>query len=164
MGGLEDGKDGEVWYLVSEAIGCDETRPRTPSPSVEKRKPPFPPIQDEKASGPLSGQVEINEDDEKISHVGDPEKEEEKCWLRGMVIETLSKDQGWSSANRANSALYGMSSFSTSTSLISFIYYPLENTKADLGDRDIRSELFMVRSIPLTRWERSRGYSTVFSE
>lgn len=65
--GLPEDEDGNVWYLASEPVGCDETR--------------------------LSG-----------SRAGGG-----GCWVRGLVIETLSKDQGWSSAVQADRSLYGES-------------------------------------------------------
>lgn len=76
LAGLQDGPEGEVWYLASEPLGCDETA----------------------AAG-----APADEDEGTRARDG----VRPKCWLRNMVIETLSKDQGWSSAVRTNPTLYG---------------------------------------------------------
>jgi hypothetical protein len=66
-------EDGQVWYLISEAVGCGAHH-GTGMVNVS-------------GSG---GQVG-NESDEQ-------EGDEQGCWVREIVIETVSKDQGWSSA------------------------------------------------------------------
>lgn len=96
---LKDGMDGEVWYLASEPIGCDESAPSTAGPNRNKRM-----SSSEKREA--SEKQTLNSDDEDMEQ---DDEETSKCWLRGMVIETLSKDQGWSSAVTANPKLYGKS-------------------------------------------------------
>lgn len=96
---LKDERDGEVWYLASEPIGCDESSPSTAGPN--------------RSRGILSSEKQEAEEN-KTMYSGDEDIEDEgearsKCWLRGMVIETLSKDQGWSDLIRRNPKLYGAS-------------------------------------------------------
>lgn len=91
---LKDGV-GEVWYLLSEAVGsvsAEEVESRAPVP---KRRNPR---TDAGEYGQAKEEEETKEEEEEA---------EEGCWLREIVIETLSKDQGWSSAVTANPALYG---------------------------------------------------------
>jgi hypothetical protein len=80
-----DERVGEVWYLLSEAVG---------GVSAEEGE------SSSLATNELRQSRTKDEPDEE-------EEEEEGCWLREIVIETLSKDQGWSSAVTANPALYG---------------------------------------------------------
>ena len=87
---------GQIWYLLSEEVGCES------SPSHAKGTAP---------AGPIVGGSELDVKErrrEEEKAVDEEEKEEKGCWLREIVIETLSKDQGWSSAVTANPALYGM--------------------------------------------------------
>ena len=98
---------GQIWYLLSEEVGCES------SPSH--------------ATGAASAQQSVTKLDikEAVEVEGRKEdgggggEEEKGCWLREIVIETLSKDQGWSSAVTANPALYGMLSRTHSTELVS---------------------------------------------
>jgi len=91
---LKDGA-GEVWYLLSEAVGSESIQETGSSSSAtEGGYPRF-------GTGGLDPSEEGGESEE------EEEEAEEGCWLREIVIETLSKDQGWSSAVTANPALYG---------------------------------------------------------
>lgn len=86
---------GEVWYLLSEAVGsvsAGEVESRGPVP---------------KRGNPRSEAGEYIQAKEEEESEEEEEEVEEGCWLREIVIETLSKDQGWSSAVTANPALYG---------------------------------------------------------
>lgn len=99
---IVDGREGEVWYLASEVIGCDEAR------SVNLRHTQI-------SSKPSARQVapsemardnvyEDKDKNERLLSAGDRNGEDDeklKCWLRGIVIETLSKDQGWSDNRQA---------------------------------------------------------------
>jgi hypothetical protein len=88
---------GQIWYLLSEEVGCEN------SPShVTGTTPAGPDVGGSKLDVKSSEKEEEGEEDEG--------EEEKGCWLREIVIETLSKDQGWSSAVTANPALYGVPS------------------------------------------------------
>jgi hypothetical protein len=92
--GLND-EIGQIWYLLSEEVGCESS----PSPGAG-------------TSAAGAGEGGSKPDIKKSEEEKEAEEEEEKgCWLREIVIETLSKDQGWSSAVTANPALYGMLSY-----------------------------------------------------
>jgi hypothetical protein len=86
---------GQIWYLLSEEVGC-ESSPSPPTGSAAAGT--------SEESGKQSVTVK------KKLEEGDEDEEEKGCWLREIVIETLSKDQGWSSAVTANPALYGVPS------------------------------------------------------
>ena len=93
---LED-QIGQIWYLLSEEVGCESLESHSTG-SV--------------AAGPDVGGAKLDVKEAR-EHEGPKDEEGEKkdlegCWLREIVIETLSKDQGWSSAVNANPALYGM--------------------------------------------------------
>ena len=85
--GLSGGK-GELWYLVSSPIGCD-ARPA-------------------EANHPLENWqwTEIHErgeaDYEGLVRMGG----QRRVWVRRIVLETLSRDQGWSSGNPAHYGEY----------------------------------------------------------
>jgi hypothetical protein len=89
---LEEGV-GEVWYLLSEAVG---------SVSAEEGDSSL-----LSANGVRQSRTRDESDEEEEEGEEKEGEEEEGCWLREIVIETLSKDQGWSSAVTANPALYG---------------------------------------------------------
>ena len=72
--GLDD-KPGEVWYLVSPPIGCEGWNPKSKDKTRVKRN-----------TGP-------KDDCEHLGH----QILDAKVWVRRVVLETLSKDQGWSS-------------------------------------------------------------------
>jgi hypothetical protein len=89
---------GQIWYLLSEEVGCESS----PSPGAGTS-----------AAGAGEGGSKLDVKEAKVIEgtkeaKGEGEEEEKGCWLREIVIETLSKDQGWSSAVTANPALYGM--------------------------------------------------------
>jgi len=102
QGGLED-KIGGIWYLVSEEVGCEKSQGianatgRASDDSTSEK-----PVASVSADTKRAADLEEKEDEEE-------DEEEEGCWIREIVIETLSKDQGWSSALTANPALYGVS-------------------------------------------------------
>jgi hypothetical protein len=95
-GGVELADEiGQIWYLLSEEVGCESssshaTGTASVGPEVGGSKP------------------DIKKSEEEEEAEEDEGEEEKGCWLREIVIETLSKDQGWSSAVTANPALYGM--------------------------------------------------------
>ena len=110
VGELKDGRDGEVWYLVSEPVGCDEshTAGAAGGPRDARSLPGWRGSAPEKEiSGEKAGVLIEHED--KATAEKDEQRDGARCWLRGMIIETLSKDQGWSSAVTANPKLYGQS-------------------------------------------------------
>ncbi|GFZ47924.1 hypothetical protein JCM24511_05671 [Saitozyma sp. JCM 24511] len=89
-GGLKD-RDGEVWYLCSAPLGCVEHDVERPedvegyadgSSREEKGKER---IEEEEKGGPAGG-----EDDAETAS---------GWWAREIVVETLSRDQGWSSGD-----------------------------------------------------------------
>jgi hypothetical protein len=81
---------GEIWYLVSQEVGCEDQQRHGPGHrSVGK------------------GERYVSAAKEGNGTEMDQEEDEDGCWVREIVIETLSKDQGWSSAVTANPALYG---------------------------------------------------------
>lgn len=93
---LED-QIGQIWYLLSEEVGCESSESHSTGSA---------------AAGQDVGGTKLDVKEAK-GHQGPQDREGEKedlegCWLREIVIETLSKDQGWSSAVNANPALYGM--------------------------------------------------------
>lgn len=91
MEGLKD-TDGNIWVLVSGPIGCREGE-EEPAEEVSVVAPPS--LEKGKA-------VEVAKGDESAADEEDHEEEhEEGSWLREVVIETLSKDQGWSSTDPA---------------------------------------------------------------
>jgi chorismate-pyruvate lyase len=51
-------------------------------------------------------QEDVKEDEEEKSD-SEQEEEESGCWAREIIIETLSKDQGWSTAVSHHPELYG---------------------------------------------------------
>lgn len=74
--GLKDRK-GEVWLLVSPKIGCTLQERSSTSPEGPSRETQVP-----------------------VDGIGDSgQGSEGKGWSRMVVVETLSKDQGWSSRN-----------------------------------------------------------------
>jgi hypothetical protein len=87
---------GEIWYLLSEEVGCESSQKEGQTVTA--------------SSGEGSGvsTLGVNKGNREKE---EEEEEEEGCWVREIVIETLSKDQGWSSAVTANPALYGTSLF-----------------------------------------------------
>ena len=101
--GLND-EIGQIWYLLSEEIGCES------SPSHATGSVP---------AGTSEGSEKQSVAEKKKLEESDEDEEEKGCWLREIVIETLSKDQGWSSAVTANPALYGMLSQISSNELVS---------------------------------------------
>jgi hypothetical protein len=94
---------GEMWYLMSEEIGCESEYHESEGEGSGMPSD----LGGPSSSTGLREKVVMGEGEEE----GNEEKaeEEEGCWLREIVIETLSKDQGWSSAVHANPALYGES-------------------------------------------------------
>jgi hypothetical protein len=90
--GLKDGL-GEVWYLVSPPIGCTQ---RPESPLVQQPQPESRNLSTEAGEGDVGG----------VEQEGPT-----KVWLRRVVLETLSKDQGWSTNDSAHTH-YGESSVS----------------------------------------------------
>lgn len=88
--GLKD-EMGEIWYLVSQEVACEDQQRHGP---------------DHRSVG--KGERSVSADKKGEGTERDQEEEEDGCWVREIVIETLSKDQGWSSAVTANPALYGM--------------------------------------------------------
>jgi hypothetical protein len=87
---------GQIWYLLSEEVGCERSQSHATGAT---------------SAGPEVGGTKLDvKKAEKEEEAGEEEGEDEEkgCWLREIVIETLSKDQGWSSAVTANPALYGM--------------------------------------------------------
>jgi hypothetical protein len=93
--GLKD-EIGQIWYLLSEEVGCESSRSHATGSAAAG-----PDTVGTKMDVKVAKREEGSEDEEE-------ESEEKGCWLREIVIETLSKDQGWSSAVTANPALYGM--------------------------------------------------------
>jgi hypothetical protein len=94
---------GQIWYLLSEEVGCERSQSHATGTTP---------------AGPEVGGTKLDvKKAEKEDEAGEEEEEEEEkgCWLREIVIETLSKDQGWSSAVTANPALYGMPSYTSLT-------------------------------------------------
>ncbi|WVF69599.1 hypothetical protein IAT40_004377 [Kwoniella sp. CBS 6097] len=80
-GGLRN-KEGMVWYLCSSLLGCTGVDVNSTTwPSRTKRK----------SSG---------------SSAEDERLREQEVWLRKVVVETFSKDQGWSSGNAAHYGTY----------------------------------------------------------
>lgn len=98
--GQEDGVDlkdgaGEAWYLLSEAVGSESIQETGSSSSTTE------------GGNSRLGTGSLDLSDKGGESEEEEEEAEEGCWLREIVIETLSKDQGWSSAVTANPALYG---------------------------------------------------------
>ena len=146
---LKDGIDGEVWYLASEPVGCDESSLNSRADGgINLRSP---------GKGDRRDNEKIAYEERDEDHEEGSDDQDGKCWLRGLVVETLSKDQGWSSAVSANPKLYGTSLpfyilkylFPTEWPLL----YVCEDLEANKS-RDIRSQLLVVRNIPLSRWKR----------
>ena len=73
--GLKD-QEGKLWYLVTEPIG-----------SIQAHA-----ADEEAGEGVGLDEKEKEQDEEK--------REKPKAWLKKIVVDTLSKDQGWSSSNR----------------------------------------------------------------
>ena len=87
--GLRD-QDGEVWYLVSDPIGCVERYAAAPT-VVEP---------------PTSAQVDGENGEDASGEASGEGNDERKGWLRRVKVTTLSKDQGWSTSNTQH---YGQS-------------------------------------------------------
>jgi hypothetical protein len=95
--GLKEG-DGEIWYLLSEEIGSEDIQRAGSSAAISNSDPqtvPFDLVTGEKSDH--GGETRTH--DEEVMEPG--------CWAREIIIETLSKDQGWSTAVTHNPALYG---------------------------------------------------------
>jgi hypothetical protein len=92
--------EGEVWYLLSEPLGCDRESGESARLSSTAVKAPGPKIE------AFMHQEGVKEGEEEKSG---PQQEEEEpgCWAREIIIETLSKDQGWSTAVSHHPELYG---------------------------------------------------------
>jgi hypothetical protein len=75
--GLKD-RDGEVWYLCSAPLGCVERLPSSHSGEAAA----------------ISSQVENKE-----AVVQGATPLPQGWWARKVIIETMSRDQGWSSNN-----------------------------------------------------------------
>ena len=73
--GLKD-QEGKLWYLVTEPIGSIQAH-----------------ATDEEAGEGVGL-------DEKEKEQAEEKREKPKAWLKKIVVDTLSKDQGWSSSNR----------------------------------------------------------------
>jgi hypothetical protein len=92
-----DDEIGQIWYLLSEEVGCESSQSHVTGSAT---------------AGPDTGgtklDVKVAKEEEEPKDEKRETADEKGCWLREIVIETLSKDQGWSSAVTANPALYGM--------------------------------------------------------
>ena len=81
--GLKSGK-GELWYLVSSPIGCD-ARPAVADLSAKDWQ-----------------WTEVAEREEAASQHLEGRGSQRMVWVRRIILETLSRDQGWSSGNPAH--------------------------------------------------------------
>jgi len=96
--GLKEG-DGEIWYLLSEEIGSEDNQRAGSSSAIVTNS-------DTWTASPNSVTEEMaGSGGETQRH--DAGVEKPGCWAREIIIETLSKDQGWSTAVTHNPALYG---------------------------------------------------------
>lgn len=102
-------KKGEVWYLCSSPIGCDPCRQ------------------------PDDGHTEESESLKRL------EDSVDTSWIREIMVETYSRDQGWSD----NASHYGKSPHITLLGL------------QLMSSRYIRAFLVLVRAITSPRWSRS---------
>jgi len=127
---------GQIWYLLSGEVGCESS-----SSHVTGTVPARPEEGGTKPDVKYAKETEGGEEEK-----DDGEEEEKGCWLREIVIETLSKDQGWSSAVTAHPTLYGMIP----------PCFPLPTT---LICRYIRPKLFMVRDLHSEERHRGRRHS-----
>jgi hypothetical protein len=98
--GQEDGVElrdeiGQIWYLLSEEVGCESSQNHAAGTTAA-------------GAGESGSKPDIKKAEKEEEAEEDEGEEGKGCWLREIVIETLSKDQGWSSAVTANPALYGM--------------------------------------------------------
>nr|XP_019046961.1 hypothetical protein I302_03567 [Kwoniella bestiolae CBS 10118]OCF25891.1 hypothetical protein I302_03567 [Kwoniella bestiolae CBS 10118] len=89
-GGLRN-MNGECWYLASSPVGCTR-RPRARG-------------NEQRSHGHV---VEGEGGSEEVVDIGNS-GEPDKVWIRKCVIETLSKDQGWSSNNPTHYGTYEQS-------------------------------------------------------
>lgn len=132
MEGLKD-KDGNIWVLVSGPVGCRAGEEET----VEEKKPVRDLVLEEQADL----DVRVNDAAEETGETTEEEQREEGSWIREIVIETLSKDQGWSSSNPA---AYGMSPA-----------VPKPLPRGNRTDRrHLRCILLLVRHNASARWQR----------
>lgn len=96
MEGLKDG-DGNVWVLVSGPVGCREGEgEEEDGEGIGTGKRGEMSITSKRGVAGSSGD---DADGEIGGYSGDDKQE--GSWLREIVIETLSKDQGWSSTDPA---------------------------------------------------------------
>jgi hypothetical protein len=121
-GGLKD-HDGEVWYLCSAPLGCVARDVELPE-DVEGYT--------DGSSRKEKGEERI-EEEERAGQGGGEDNAETSSgwWAREIVVETLSRDQGWSSGDPR---CYGGSECTIS------LECPLSRV------RDVRAVVFVVRA------------------
>ncbi|OCF45765.1 hypothetical protein I317_00253 [Kwoniella heveanensis CBS 569] len=89
VGGALRNAKGKVWYLCSSPLGC------TGTDIVEGRRTT------QQQRHPPGGQDVAEQSEQEKGRL-----ERQDVWLRKVVIETFSKDQGWSSGNPAHYGTY----------------------------------------------------------
>jgi hypothetical protein len=110
--GLKD-KEGNVWVLVSGKIGCKEGEEEEEREGDESLQAGVERLAIREPAHQTTLQLDAKpevlgpEAGEQIEE-GEEEPREEGSWLREIIIETLSKDQGWSTGEAAQT-YYGRS-------------------------------------------------------
>jgi hypothetical protein len=154
-------EDGKTWYLVSEPIGCgegyvevDEEGEVGDGIRLGGRPPSagsFVMVNEDAESGPSHqpNDPAIMEDSAAATMSAPPQPSLplRKAWLRKLRVETLSKDQGWSTSGTEHYGGYPRA-------------FPKFLSRATLiVCRDLRSVVYLVRAQPVAQWQGSRGFS-----
>ncbi|WWC86722.1 uncharacterized protein L201_001600 [Kwoniella dendrophila CBS 6074] len=91
-------ENGKIWYLLSSPIGC------TSNPQTDLYSSMRP--SQSRSNSNMSTRTRSNS---RLTTESDLNENYDQVWVRKCIIETLSKDQGWSSGNPAHYGTYEQS-------------------------------------------------------